>query len=68
MCRQSETEIDGELGTIMNCSLFYEDMDIITFIKVDRLKWAGHAVRMDQQRPAKVILNAKPEGRRKRKA
>jgi hypothetical protein len=24
-------------------------MDIITFINVDRFKWAGHAVRMDQQ-------------------
>jgi hypothetical protein len=34
-------------------------MDIITFIKVGRLKWAGHAVRMDQQRPAKIIFNEK---------
>jgi hypothetical protein len=40
-------------------------MDIITFIEVDRLKWTDHVVRMDQQRPAKRILNAKPEGRRK---
>jgi hypothetical protein len=44
----------------------YEDMDIITFIEVGRLKWAGHVPRMDQQRPAKRILNAKPEDRRKR--
>jgi hypothetical protein len=41
-------------------------MDITIFINVDRLKWAGHVVRRDQQRPAKIILNAKPEGRRKR--
>jgi hypothetical protein len=43
-------------------------MDIlrVTFIKVGRLKWAGHIVRMDQQRLAERNLNAKPEGRRKR--
>jgi hypothetical protein len=29
----------------------YEYMNIITFIKVGRLKWAGHVVRMDQKRP-----------------
>jgi hypothetical protein len=39
----------------------YEDMNIITFIKVGRSKLAGHIVRLDQQRPAKRILNAKPE-------
>jgi hypothetical protein len=39
-------------------------MDIITFIKVGRLKWAGHVVPMDQQQPVKIILNAEPEGRR----
>jgi hypothetical protein len=40
-------------------------MDIITFIKFGRLKWAGHFFRIDKQRPAKIILNAKPEGRKK---
>jgi hypothetical protein len=38
-----------------------EDMDIITLTKVGRLKWAGHVARMDQQRLAKRILNAKPK-------
>jgi hypothetical protein len=41
-------------------------MDIIAFIKVGRLKWAGHVIRMDQQQPAKTILNAKLEGTRRR--
>jgi hypothetical protein len=41
-------------------------MDIITFIKVGRLSWAGHVVRMDQQRPARRILNARLEGTRRR--
>jgi hypothetical protein len=44
----------------------YKNMDIITFIKVGRLKWAGHVVRMDQRRPAKRILNAKLECIRRR--
>jgi hypothetical protein len=43
-----------------------EDMDNMTFMAVGKLKGAGHIVRMDQQRPARTILNAKPEGRRKR--
>jgi hypothetical protein len=41
-------------------------VDIITFIKVGRLKWAGHVVQTDQQRPAKRILNAKLESTRRR--
>jgi hypothetical protein len=39
-------------------------MDILITIKVGRLKWAGHVVRKYQQQPAKIILNAEPEGRR----
>jgi hypothetical protein len=41
-------------------------VDIITFVKLGRLKWGGHVVRTDQHRLAKRILNVKPEGRRKR--
>jgi hypothetical protein len=40
------------------------DMDIITFIKVGMLKWAGHVFRIDHQRPTERILKAKPEDRR----
>jgi hypothetical protein len=52
----------------IRCELYALDqgMDVITFIKTGRLKWAGHVVRMDQQRPAKRIINFKPEGRGKR--
>jgi hypothetical protein len=39
-------------------------MGIITLIIVGKLKSAGLVVRMDQQRPTKRILKAKPEGRR----
>jgi hypothetical protein len=41
-------------------------MDNITFINVGRLKRAGHVLRMDQQQPAKRILDAKLEGTRRR--
>jgi hypothetical protein len=44
----------------------YEDLDIIIFIKVGRLKWFVRVVRMDWQRPARIIFNAKREGRRNR--
>jgi hypothetical protein len=40
-------------------------MIIITLIIMGRLKLAGHIFGMDQQRPAKRILKAKPEGRRR---
>jgi hypothetical protein len=61
---QSKTAINGELGTITNCS--YEDMNSITFIKVEGLNelvmlfdWTSNDLR-------KRIANAKPEGRRNR--
>jgi hypothetical protein len=42
---------DNEWRIRYNYELYdlYEDVDIITFIKVDRLKWAGHAGQLDQQ-------------------
>jgi hypothetical protein len=45
----------------------HEHTAIITSITVGRLKRAGHVVRVDQQRPAKGALNAKPEGGRERR-
>jgi hypothetical protein len=46
--------------------LQYEDKAIVNFMKAGWLKCADRVVRMDQQRPAKRILNAKPGDRRKR--
>jgi hypothetical protein len=36
-------------------------MDIIIFIKVGRLKWAGHVFRMDQQRKEFLTPKQKAE-------
>jgi hypothetical protein len=41
----------------------YRSPDIVTEIKVRRLKWLGH-IRMDGARMAKKVSVSKPEGRR----
>jgi transcription termination factor 2 len=38
--------------------------DIVTEIKVRRLEWLGHVIRMEDSRLPKTVFNAKPEGRR----
>jgi hypothetical protein len=38
---------------------------LITSIKVRRLEWAGHVVRMDDERMVKIMFLGNPGGRRK---
>jgi len=40
-------------------------LDIVTDIKIKRLKWVGHVVRMDQERVVKIVFESNPEGRRR---
>jgi hypothetical protein len=39
--------------------------DIVTMIKVRRLDWAGHLVRMSDGKSVKKVFLGKPDGRRK---
>jgi hypothetical protein len=46
------------------CKLFNEP-DIVKYIKINRLGWAGHVIRMDNNRTVKKVLDTKPIGTRK---
>ena len=42
----------------------YKVSDIVTYIKINRLKCAGHVIRMEEQSPTRRVLVAVVEGRR----
>ena len=42
----------------------YDETDLVTTIRITRLRWAGHIVRMQDNLPCKKITLDKPEGRR----
>jgi len=45
---------------------FYKDSDIVTYIKVNCLRWAGHVIRLEEQSPARRVLAAVVEGKRQK--
>jgi hypothetical protein len=42
----------------------YKESGIVTYIKINRLRWAGHVIRLQEQSPARKVLVAVVEGRR----
>jgi hypothetical protein len=40
----------------------FNEPNIVTYIKVKRLVWAGHLVHMNNDRTLKKIFNTKPDG------
>jgi len=44
----------------------HKESDIVTYIKINRLKWAGHVIGMEDQSPTRRVLVAVVEGRRQR--
>ena len=59
-------EITGEWRRLHNEELndFYSSPNIVRVIKSRRMRWAGHAVRMGEERGVYRVLLGKPEGRR----
>jgi hypothetical protein len=41
----------------------YDEYDVVKFIKLGALRWAGHVMRKQESDPAKKVLCTKP-GRR----
>jgi hypothetical protein len=46
--------------------ILYKDLDIVRVIKVARIGWLGHLVRMEEKSPCKKITTSQPEGSRKK--
>ncbi|GFS78540.1 uncharacterized protein TNCV_3147791 [Trichonephila clavipes] len=44
----------------------YKESDIVNFIKIQRTKWAGHVVRMNEDRTTKKVFNTQPIGTRRK--
>jgi hypothetical protein len=42
------------------------DIDIIKIIKINRLRWAGHDIRRENEEIIKRLMIVKPEGKRKK--
>jgi hypothetical protein len=60
---------NGVWRTKYNDELYslYKDLDIIRVIKVARIRWLGHLVRMEENSPCKKINFSQPEGSRKKR-
>jgi len=43
----------------------YDEADLVTTVKITRLRWAEHVMRMQDNLPCKKITLDKPEGRRR---
>ena len=62
------TKENGRWRIKMNEELMtkYKTPDIVSIIKIQRLEWLGHMVRMNETRSVKKIFERKLEGRRGR--
>jgi len=62
------TNDNGEWRIKYSNELFtlYKESDTVTYIKINRLKWAGHVIRMEEQSPTRRVLVAVVEGSRQR--
>jgi len=61
------TNDNGEWRIKYNNELYtlYKENDIVTYIKISRLKWAGHVIGMEEQSATRRVVTV-VEGRRQR--
>jgi hypothetical protein len=59
-------EVTGEWRKLNNEELhnLYSSLDITRQVKSMRMRWAGHAARMSEERKMYKVLVGKPEGKR----
>jgi hypothetical protein len=62
------TKENGQWRIRTNAELttMYKSQNIITVIKIRRLEWLGHIIRLDETKSVKKIFEGKLEGRRGR--
>lgn len=62
------TRVNNEWRIRYNQELYelFNEPDVIKFIKMGRLRWAGHVARMEETRPAIRALQVDPGGQRQR--
>ncbi|GFV19163.1 uncharacterized protein TNCV_3223811 [Trichonephila clavipes] len=44
----------------------FKESDIVNFVKIQTIKWAGHVVRIDEAHTTKKVFNAQPIGTRRK--
>ncbi|GFU04097.1 uncharacterized transposon-derived protein F52C9.6 [Trichonephila clavipes] len=59
-------QANGSWRSNLELCKIYKQPDIVKFVKLQRLQWAGHLARMNEDRCCKKILLAKPMGNRPR--
>ncbi|GFT40088.1 uncharacterized protein TNCV_2171051 [Trichonephila clavipes] len=56
----------GEEDQISSSINHNKESDIVNFIKIQRIKWAGRVVRRNEDRITKKVFNAQPIGTRRK--
>ena len=62
------TNDNGEWRIKYNDELYtlYKDSDIITYFKINRLRWARHIIRLEEQNPARRVFATVVEERKQK--
>ncbi|GFW87364.1 uncharacterized protein TNCV_1267371 [Trichonephila clavipes] len=66
--RKMEHQMDGmeQRRSNLELSQSYKESGIVNFINIQRISWAGHFIRMNEDSTTKNVFNAQPIGTRRR--